>query len=318
MKLIASLDRRRLVTVVVTLTLAFLSGHLMQSGLSKTAPINPANTTIITDTGQVSAVPGLTDRPQGVPELPVADAAPVLETPPVLPLRVNEARLDRTVGCAPRLEVTPAPAATLRIDLLTPCAANQPVILRHGPLFAEVATDANGAFQTRLPALESPAVVHAALPGLDLTATADMPEYAAFHHVILHWTGAQILELNAYEFGASDWEAGHVWPGAPKSPERALQGRGFLTSLGRPGAHGFQIYSVPLQDLPDTGVIRLAVDAEIQPDTCGRDLTATAYQTGPLGRLSRSDIRVTLPDCDRVGDVLRLQNLFPDMRLASR
>ncbi len=313
MKNLAALNKRRAVTIGVTLFLALMSGHLMQSVLTDRVPV------VVVDTGPKDTVqsPSVA-APDLLPVLPVSLDVPALPKPPVMPSRVDEASLDRTVGCDPTLQVTPAPAATLRIDLLAPCAPNQQFILRHGPLTADVVTDAQGQFQARIPALEEQAQVLLEFPEIALSADATISDQSDFHHVILQWHGAQTLKLNAYEFGASDGESGHVWPGSPKSPERALDGRGFLTSLGRQGGDAFQIYSVPVRELPDTGVIRLVVDAEIMPNTCGRDLRAVAFQTGPLGRLSRSDIRVTLPDCDRVGDVLRLQNLFSDMRLALR
>ena len=310
MRFFASLNWRRWVTIAVTLFFAFLSGHLMQSVLTEPGPFEAGLGPSMQITDETS--------PSDPVSLPSSPNAASLSNPPVLPLRVDEARLDRTAGCEPTLTARKAPAATIKIEVVSPCAAHERMRLRQGPIVADVLTDDTGAFVARMPALEESALVTVELGTSILEERVDVPDVADFHLVVLQHDGPTVLSINAYEFGATDLEDGHVWSGAPKTPERALGGGGFLTSLGQDDGYGFEIYSVPVAKLPSAGVIRLTVDAAITPDTCAKEIRATAYQSGPLDRLSPSDIRVTLPDCTHVGDVLRLQNLFPDMRLALR
>ena len=202
------------------------------------------------------------------------------------------------------------------MDLDAPCLPNRTVTVRQGPITATVQTDAYGRWQARIPALDKTAKVEVAIADHRLRQSLPVPDADLFQHVILQWTGPQVFRINAYEFGATDQQNGHVWAGAPKAPERALRGGGFLTRLGDETGFGAEIYSVPFGSMPSSGVIRLAVDAEITEASCEQTVEATAYQSGPLGRLSPSEVLLKMPGCDRVGEHLRLQNLFPDMRLA--
>ncbi|MDJ0640547.1 MAG: hypothetical protein QNJ20_17115 [Paracoccaceae bacterium] len=302
MKFLASLDKRRWTTAVVTLILAFLSGFLMQ--------------TVLTEPASIVAVPGSEDVPKPLPTSPQAAPLPILHQPPRYPDRVQEQWSTRVADCEPRLTVSAAPAATLRVDLTASCSPNQTATLRQGPITVGVKTDAYGRWQARIPAFEQDAEVEVAIGERLLRHSMNVPEADQFRHVMLQWNGPQVFRINAYEFGAKDQQNGHVWSGAPKAPERALRGGGFLTRLGDETGSGAEIYSVPVGAMPSSGVIRLTVDAEITETSCDQTVEATAYQSGPLGRLSPSEVLLKMPGCERIGEHLRLQNLFPDMRLA--
>ena len=146
------------------------------------------------------------------------------------------------------------------------------------------------------------------------------PDAGMLQHVILAWSDAPTFQISAFEFGAHAREDGHVWSGAPAVPERALRGAGgFLTRIGIAGGAGFEIYSFPSDGVAGaSGVVRLSVDAKVTDENCGRLARAAAYQTGFRGGLMPTEVAFSMPGCDRVGDVVRLQNLFRDMRLASR
>lgn len=314
MRFFASRDRRRWITAGVTLLLAFLSGFLMQHVLIDREPVAAVG-------GAPDAARELrqTEEPKPLPVPPAATLVPILLQPPILPDRVDEARAPRDgQACAPRLTAEAAPAATLRLELVAPCHADARFVLRQGPLSAALSTDSAGRWQGRLPALSPAPTVEVALGDQRLAAGAEVPDAASYHHVALQWDGPQHLFINAYEFGAGEGEPGHVRPGAPQGPDRALTGEGgYLASLGDGEGPGFAIYSFPLDLMSASGVIRIAVDAEIVEDTCGRTLAARALQTSPAGRLSPTEVALAMPGCERAGEALRLQNLFRDMRLAA-
>ncbi|MCG6884925.1 MAG: hypothetical protein LJE62_14335 [Silicimonas sp.] len=302
MRRILSLYRRRWRTAIVTLALAFLSGHLMQSVL-----VEPSWPT------------GSARGPLPTPMPPEDNVSASLVAPPVLPTRVAEARLPRTASCTPVLTLDPAPAATVRVGLAAPCHANTRVSLLMGNLAAQVETDAHGRWSARLPALREITDVSLSFGGRFLAASVETPDAASLQHVILAWDGAPTFHITAFEFGAHAREDGHVWSGAPSAPERALQGAGgFLTRVGDGTGPAFEIYSFPATGAEAGGVVRVAVDAGVTEENCGQLVRATAFQTGYTGELSPTDVAFSMPGCDRVGDVVRLQNLFRDMRLASR
>lgn len=301
MSFFASLDRRRWVTVIVTLALAFASGYLMEHVLTERTAELP--------------------DPPSQPKPPAAMQVPALRTPPVLPDRARERRLasDRNHGCRPRLFVNPAPAATLRVDLYAPCQPDAPVTLAHGEVTARTATDAKGRLHIRMPALHPDAEVTLELDGQPMTGRVEVPDADGYRHVVLAWQGPQALRINAYEFGASKREMGHVWSGAPKSPSRAVRGSGgYLTQMGDGSGESVEIYSFPVDQVVDNGVVRLVVEAEVSEANCDRELRAQAFQTGIAGQLVRTEIALAMPGCDRLGEIVRLQNLLRDMRLAGR
>ena len=150
-------------------------------------------------------------------------------------------------------------------------------------------------------------------------ASLHVSEADAFSRVVLVWEGPQVFRMNAYELGASRGETGHIRAGSEKTPSRAVRGTGgFLVRIGDGSGRSAEVYSFPTGYSPLHGVVKLVVEADVTEETCGQLAHATALQTGPLGGMSATDVRVTIPDCDRLGDVMELKNLLQDMRLAGR
>jgi hypothetical protein len=146
-----------------------------------------------------------------------------------------------------------------------------------------------------------------------------VPDADDFQHVAIVWDGPQLLRLHAFEFGAKRDQFGHVWAKAPKSPDRATRGTGgFLTRLGDGNGTSAEIYSFPAGQSRNTGVVRLVVEADVTPSNCGHQVEALALQTDPLGGMDVTEVALKMPQCEAVGRVVRLQNLFQDMRLAGR
>ena len=180
-------------------------------------------------------------------------------------------------------------------------------------------TDPYGRAAAVLPALEVDAKVEAVLDRDSVTARMTIPGATAFARVALVWSGPQTFRMNAYELGARRGESGHIWAGRAKTPSRAMRGSGgFLVSLGDGTGRSAEVYSFPTGLSPLRGIVELIVEADVTEESCGQEALATALQSSPLGGLSMTDVRVTLPGCDRVGDVMELKNLLQDMRLAGR
>lgn len=315
MSIFASLDKRRWITAVFTLSAAFLCGYVMQSVLVDEAPM-PA----VQDAPGAAAAFRQLEEPQPLPVPPAATLNSILQKPPVLPDRADEATMRlKSTGCRPHLQAAAAPAATLRIRLTAPCNPNTQVSLRIDHIMITDATDADGNLDLRIPALLESSRVVAIVDGNTLSAKTDVLDARQFQNVVIQWTGRQVLRINAYEFGAKDSQLGHVWSGAPKSPARAAGGAGgYLTRLGNGRGASLESYSFPTGSLPPNGVVRLVVEADVTHENCGKQHIATALQTGPLGTVSPTRIVIDLPDCDQVGQTVHLQNLLLDLRLAAR
>lgn len=318
MSVLSSLNLRRVATVVGVLLVAFLSGHVMQTWLADDKPV--ASVTQAPD-----AAPTLksVQEPKPLPTPPAATLMPILETPPVLPTRPMDGTPDMqarlSTGCDPRLFLTPAPAGTFSLSFRAPCDGEAEVEIRQGPLVATQRLDRTGRLALRIPALSDEVAVQVALGDTTLSAELTVPDALDFQHVALIWHGPQMLKLNAFEFGAARNEIGHVWSGAPKTPTRASRGTGgFLTRLTSDRGPSAEIYSLPTGRAPLRGVVRLVVEAEVTTESCGKVVRARAIQPTAFRRTSETDVEVALPDCDRIGETVLLQNLLRDMRLAGR
>lgn len=314
-----ALDKRRVATVVAVLLIAFLSGHLMQTILADDAPVAS-----VRDAPDAAPAIRRAEEPKPLPTPPAATLMPILERPPVLPGRAAEpdragGRDARADPCLPRAFVTPTVAAMVTVTLRAPCHPETLVTLRQGPLVASQITDGEGRLNVRLPALETEVVIEVIVGDHVLSAAARVADAENYRHVALVWNGPQMLRLNAFEFGAARNEFGHVWAGAPKSPRRASRGSGgFLTRLVTENGPSAEVYSLPVKASPLRGVVRLVAEARVTKDTCGRVVKAKAFQPTAFRRISETDVEVALPDCDRLGEVVVLQNLLRDVRLAGR
>ena len=315
----AALDKRRVATALVVLMTAFLTGNILQNYLADDAPVATIN-------GGPDAAPVLRrgDRQKPLPVPPAATLTPILQTPPVLPERTQEASASDPEAhaardCAPSLRLDAAPAATVSVTVDAHCHPDTVVEVSQGPIRIEERTDQSGRLELRMPALDKMPEIEIRVAGAILKAVTEVSDASQFQHVAILWQGPQALRINAYEFGARKSQFGHVWSGSPKSPSRASRGSGgFLTRLGDDGGASTEIYSFPAGHTPLRGVVRLVVEAEVTRDSCGREVQATALQTGPLGRLSETEVKLALPGCERLGEIIQLQNLLQDMRLAGR
>lgn len=325
MKFLMSLGRRRAVSAVLALLIAFAAGYLMQVVLAERTPLASVDRL-----PEAAPVLRAAEGSPGMPTPPAATLVP-LKRPPVMPDRVDtpehrvpEIRDDTRMSpfgfdCDPEFALREREAAMIEVRLFAPCDPDQRVTLRHDALEFELTTDAFGRARTMLPALSEVVTVTATLERRAVHAGIDVAGANAFSRVVLIWEGDQVFRMNAYELGASRGEAGHIRAGFGKTPSRAMRGTGgFLVTLGDGSGRSAEVYSFPTGHSPLHGIVKLVVEADVTEATCGQLARATALQSGPLGGMTKTDVRVTLPDCDRTGDVLELKNLLQDMRLAGR
>lgn len=326
MNSLALLGRRRAVSALAALLLAFGAGYLMQSVLVE-------NTPLATVDEMPDAAPLLrsADQPGSLPTPPAATLVPLVPNPPIMPNRVDkpdpvlpqiwdDARMSPFgFDCTPDLTVSVLDAAMIKVLYFAACDPNRKVTVRHGMLEIDVTTDSFGRAETLVPALTDIEEVLVISERQTARAISNVSDARAFSRVILAWEGAQVFRMNAYELGALRGESGHIRAGSAKTPARAMRGTGgFLVAIGDGTGRSAEVYTFPTGFTPLKGVVELVVEADVTEANCGRMISAKALQTGPLGGMTETDVRVTLPECNRIGDVIELKNLLQDMRLAGR
>lgn len=224
--------------------------------------------------------------------------------------------------CAPMLLLAPAPGAMIDLAFDAPCHAGTRLVIRHGGLAVTALTSANGSLDLSLPAMAEAAEVTVAVQaGPSVSKTVIIPDLAEFDRFAVQWQRDDAFQLHAYEFGAGYGEPGHVSAAAPRSPDFAERGTGgFLNILGDSRTEWpllAEVYTFPVGRSPRAGDVQLSIEAAITPETCGRELLGEALEVRGAGDLRRSEITLTMPDCDVPEGFLVLNNILPDLTIAA-
>lgn len=240
----------------------------------------------------------------------LADAAPQLQAD--LPAPLAQAT-PSAQACPVTLDLSVVPGAMLGVTLIAPCAPNARVVLQHEGLTITGVTTSTGALFIALPALTTMAAVKATLPGTEpVTASLAVPQAADYRRFAVQWQGDDAFQVNAYENGAAYGQPGHV---SELKPNAASAAGGFLQVIGDPASAMpllAQVYTYPLT----AGPVAVEVESAVTAKTCGRELIGeTLFAQG--GRVVVTDLTLAMPDCDAIGDFLVLNNLVPDVTLAT-
>ncbi|NCO16743.1 MAG: hypothetical protein GW902_05885 [Alphaproteobacteria bacterium] len=224
-----------------------------------------------------------------------------------------------SAACPLALDLAPQPYAMLGLTLLAPCRPDQRVVLRHGGLAITAQTSATGALFLTLPALEQAAVVAVRFgDGQSAKAQIEVPELAGLRRFGVQWLADDAFQVHAFEGEADYGATGDVRAANPQQPVAGKPATGgFLTILGDGRVDlpmQAEIYTYPA----DPAIaVRLVVEAAVSAQTCGRELLGEMLDsTG--GGTTVTDLSLMMPECDAVGDILVLNNLAPDLKIAAR
>ncbi|MEH6645559.1 hypothetical protein [Sulfitobacter sp.] len=214
-------------------------------------------------------------------------------------------------------------AAMVNLTLNAPCMPSERVTVHHSGLVFNQTTDAAGAFKITVPALAKEAVfVVAFTSGEGAVAQTIVEEMADFDRVALQWKGETGFQLHAREFGADYGSEGHVWSGAARDMTYGVTGQGgYISSLGDPDVPDgllAEVYTFPKNATKNTGDVALSVETEVTAKNCGLEIEAKTLQTGSDIDITTRNLTLSVPDCDATGNFLVLNNLFEDLKVASR
>lgn len=253
------------------------------------------------------------------PEAVVRPASFDNETPlPDTRLPAEEALSDLGLPCAVTVTATAFPAAMVGLDVMAPCQTDAPVVIIHSGLRIAARTDMVGLLTLDIPAFETPAFFSVTVGDTaEETVLVGLPDLRDYDRIGLNWDGEMGLELHAMEFGAAFGEPGHVWQDAPGHPDAAISGDGGFLSLIDTGDSFAQVYTLPRSTLQEGDTVRLSIDAPVTAANCTRSVIARTLRAEAGGPVDVTELTFRVPECDAVGDVLVLQNLLADLRLAS-
>ncbi|MEJ6393375.1 hypothetical protein V8J82_08925 [Gymnodinialimonas sp. 2305UL16-5] len=293
-------------------------GEVRDLTFSSGSSPNPTNVFVLPI---ISASSGI-NLPRSIrPVAPAAQVVPASFEPAQGPQPTTD-EIDRSaygLPCEVALTARAQPAAMVALDIMAPCRGDQSVTISHAGLRLTGTTDALGLLTLDMPAFQHPAyfTITFGADGPEQTALIDVPDLAEFDRIGLSWHGQAGLELHAMEFGAAFGEVGHVWPSAPSQAEMAIAGVGGFLSVIDTGSSYAQIYTVPRARLMDGDIVEMLVDIPITETNCAAPILARALRSEAAGPVDVTELSMTMPGCETVGDVLVLQNILADLRLAS-
>lgn len=280
------------------------------TGPDSTGPGQPATDTAATTppgAGTALRAAALPTTPGGN-EPTLAALSPAVEPPPfaagTAPPTVVE-----TTDCTPGLHLSAAPRAMIKIELTVPCAADGRVVIRHAGLAVAETLDGDGRLLLDLPALDPRGEVSVLLPGAqELHAAFAIPAVTRLRRLGVQWIADDAFQLHGMEGGAAYGDPGDVNSANPVSPSG-----GYLVALGDPSS------SLPMMaevyTWPAGVTVRPVIEARVTDATCGRELMGETLVTDH-GAVTTTDLTLAMPGCDAVGDILVLNNLIGESKLA--
>jgi len=243
---------------------------------------------------------------------------PQIEEPLVQPVATTE-----VMDCVPEMAGVAGAGSTVKIAVTAPCHLNTAFTVHHSGMMFSAMTNEDGRATLAVPALAEVAVVIAAFENGDgAVATAVIPDFADYDRAVLQWEGDAAVILSAYENGADFGDDGHIFAGNPGDTARLSTAEGgYLVRLGDSSienAKMVEVYTFPSGMNGVISDVMLTAEVEITASNCGQEVNAQSIQVTPTGATSAIDLTLTMPECDALGDILILQNMFQDLTLAAR
>lgn len=314
---------KRILRIAIVIGIALGSGHVVQSNTPASQRADGQSKPVPKDIVQLSAeLPKSSSmaEPGAGAELPLIVPGPARQPQATAPMTLPqpEARVElSSPACETSLDVTVEPGAMMDISLSSPCHPDQRVVVRHAALTVTYRTNAAGSLDASIPAMREAAEISVLFhDGSVASATVDVPEADAYRRFGVQWLGGQAFQVNAFEDGADFGDPGHISSANPGKPDiRLLAQHGFLSVLGSdqvPAPLLAEIYTFPSA----ASRVPVLVEAAVTSDTCNRDLVGQMIEAR-RGEITTSDLAVSMPGCDAVGQYLELKNLRPGTKLAA-
>ncbi|KUJ77362.1 hypothetical protein [Ruegeria profundi] len=299
------------VTTGGTVVCALAIGYLMQNGLPVWSdPAQGSDHVAINQNADVSGLEGIVLTSSTPAYGTRAHTTSVPRT-----LQPNRSTPSDRVDCSVSARAYAVPGAAAQLRVKAPCHGNQRVEVHHSGLTVTQLTDEHGALTLTVPALSEYAIFLISFEDQKGTvATTHVPDLGQYSRVAVQWQGEADLQIHALEFGASYGDVGHV------SSDADAQGTGNVVHMAQPAfadARNVEIYSFPAAQTDRSGSIELTVEAEVTPESCGRDLNIQLLDLRDGQSLQSRDLMLNFPDCSRTGEFLVLNNLFQNLTIAA-
>ncbi len=325
--------KRKAARGIAVLAVALGAGHLVQTmankspsptDLASAAEKRPQNVVPLAagpETAPLAVAAPPLPNPLPVPNLAVvADPTPTPASAvlPEVATAPEQTLPQQTAACDITLDLMAAPSAMIGVTLLAPCHPNERVVLKHAGLAIAVMTTAGGALFTEIPALDASGQVSAVLAdGTQSEAAVEIVDLASYRRFGVQWQGDDAFQVHGFENAANYGQPGDINAANPGRPVADAPSKGgFLTALGDGTAQNplfAEIYTYPLDPTIKSEIV---IEAAVTEKTCGRELLGETLASS-AGAVVSSELTLSMPECDAVGDYLVLKNLAQDVTIAA-
>ena len=227
-----------------------------------------------------------------------------------------------TVGCDTAISAKRLPAAIVELTIAAPCFDDASFVVMHEALKFSAVTDGDGNAVVTVPALVTKASFSVSFENvLQASTEIFVPELRQYDRAVLQCASVDNMRLHALEGGAQIGDAGHVWSASIHTAEDTRAGlHGFVLYLGETEAdilYQAEVYTFPAGLMNRDGGVDLLVGIGVREENCAREVEAKTIQTNAGQDLVQSDIIFKMSECDQVGEVLFLNNMFNSPAIAS-
>lgn len=329
--------KRKVAMAAATVALALGVGQLLQygfgndTGRTARAERPVAITPLAAGLGNTPAMPTARAATARAPLLSEAALIPVVPktgapeaafsttaTPGTATAPLTRALSGDSTNCPVSLDLKAAPKAMIDVTLLAPCAAGERIVLRHGGLAITGKTSLTGALFVSLPAMEEDSSVSVLMPdGKEVVEDINLPDLPIYRRIAVQWLDKDNFQLHAFEDGAVYGGKGHISAADPGSSMAGIPSKsGYMTLLGDNSVALPMLAEVYTYPIDFSVPVEISIEVDVSEATCDRELLGELL-ISEGGTHAATDLTLATPECDAIGDVLVLNNLLPDLKLAT-
>ena len=192
----------------------------------------------------------------------------------------------------------PDSTGSVMMQVVSECRPEMPFTVSQSGMTFSAATDLSGTAMFSMPALTAEATFFITFEdGKSLAVSTYVPAADNYNRIVFQWEG----HPGEYLIGdANDVRLDRYGTDIGEIPRFA------------------EVYSFPSNaDIAD-GLNRINVVAEVTEYNCEQDLIAESFSVFPGVDLMFKDIRITLPDCQQVGELIELKKVLGEQTIATR
>lgn len=212
----------------------------------------------------------------------------------------SQPQAPQDADCAVNAVTFPDDFGSIVMTVVSECRAHAAFSVNHNGMTFTALTDETGTSSLIVPAMAVDATFFITFEdGKSLTTSTYAPEAERYNRVVFQWEGHESDYLRATDGVTGFGKIDRFGADAGEIPRFA------------------EVYSFPADIGLADGLSGIDAIAAVTEQNCGQDLVAESFTIFPgIVDLTFKDIRITLPDCHQIGDIIALKKVLGEQTLA--